>query len=295
MSIFAKTTSQTITVRSLTSADEGQILRLVDTAWRVNLRLSPFELKTNLRSMFGFVAEDKIGLRGFLIMEPRFPNLTFLVAVGLRDSWNVKSLLDVLLPDIEAETQRRKLSSLVYIGSASWLIEELWRRQFQTREWIVVLQRLGDKPLPAVPAPARIRPMQSGDLEALTRLDALTFDQIWQKSAHKFAEALAIGDSLMIAEMDGQAVGYEWCEVHPRHAHLNRLAVHPNYQGQGIGSQLLHRAISDSLAAGVQKITLNTQEHNHRSIALYQRFGFEMTSQQLPVLVKMLDGSRLKH
>ncbi|MEW5959537.1 MAG: GNAT family N-acetyltransferase, partial [Chloroflexota bacterium] len=112
--------------------------------------------------------------------------------------------------------------------------------------------------------------------------------QIWQKTVHKFSEALAMGDSLMLAEINGQVVGYEWCEIHPRQAHLNRLAVHPDYQGRGIGAQLLHRALSDVRARGVHKITLNTQEHNHRSIALYQRFGFELTGQRLPVLVKTL-------
>jgi ribosomal-protein-alanine N-acetyltransferase len=66
------------------------------------------------------------------------------------------------------------------------------------------------------------------------------------------------------------------------------LAIHPDYQGLGIGAQLLSRAISDALANGVTFITLNTQETNRRSRALYRRFGFVQTKQRVPVLWKDL-------
>ncbi|MCP3907878.1 MAG: GNAT family N-acetyltransferase, partial [Oceanicoccus sp.] len=45
---------------------------------------------------------------------------------------------------------------------------------------------------------------------------------------------------------------------------------------------------SDALAGGVNLITLNTQENNHRSRALYERFGFVDTKQRIPVLWKDL-------
>lgn len=286
---FFGSQKQTLNIRTITQADALPILRLVDSAWRVSLRLTPREFRTRLKTMTGFLAEDKVGLRGFLVIEPRPPDLAFLVAAGLRDTWSVKLFLDSLLPQIEYAAQLSDLSRLIYIGSAVWLIEGLWLRQFQTREWIVVLQRSRTDLPSAPPAPATLRSADPDQLESLSKLDALTFDQIWQKSTNRLVEGLAMGDSIMLAEIEGLLVGYEWCESHPQHAHLNRLAVHPDYQGQGIGAQLLHRAITDALSKGVRKITLNTQEHNHRSIALYQRFGFEMTDQRMPVLVKTLD------
>ncbi|WP_366057784.1 GNAT family N-acetyltransferase [Oceanicoccus sp.] len=42
------------------------------------------------------------------------------------------------------------------------------------------------------------------------------------------------------------------------------------------------------MAGGVNLITLNTQENNHRSRALYERFGFVDTKQRIPVLWKDL-------
>jgi ribosomal-protein-alanine N-acetyltransferase len=77
--------------------------------------------------------------------------------------------------------------------------------------------------------------------------------------------------------------------MYGRQAHLTRLAVHPDYQGQGLGAQLLYRAITDALGRGCSLITLNTQENNYRSQALYQRFGFVYTRQRIPVLWKTLE------
>jgi ribosomal protein S18 acetylase RimI-like enzyme len=91
-----------------------------------------------------------------------------------------------------------------------------------------------------------------------------------------------------VALVDNQIIAYEWCERHGQHAHLTRLAVHPDYQGRGIGAQLLYQAITDALARGANIITLNTQEHNYRSRALYERFGFVDTKKRMPVLWKDL-------
>jgi len=294
MSIFARK-KPAVTVRPFTQADADHLLQFIATGWQVSLRISPLELKTSFRTMFGFVAEDDRGGRGFAVLDPRPPELAVIVAAGLVDTWPVKLFLDLLLPAIETETRRRSLTSLVYVGSAWWLIEELRPRKFETMEWIVILERTTAEPPPPPPAPAKISALHSSDIGNLIRLDALAFDHIWHKSTNNFAEAIAQGHLLYGAELDGRLVGYAWCEIHPRHAHLNRLAVRPDYQGRGIGAQLLHWTITETLARGVAKITLNTQELNHRSIALYQRFGFAVTNQRMPVLIKPLTASGIKH
>jgi ribosomal-protein-alanine N-acetyltransferase len=287
MAIFA-TNRQATTVRTISQKDVKDILRMVDTAWRIYLRLSPQELRTKLRVMPGFVAEDRVGLRGFILMEPRHPGFAFLVAAGLRDTWSIKPYLDLMLPEIETVGRSYNLAGLAYIGNATWLIDELWQRDFHTQEWIVGLERCGVDPPPPPEMPAQLTGVGPDDLQTLITLDRVAFDQIWHKSTTNFDEALTRGDSLVAAKLQGQIVGYEWCEVHSQHAHLTRLAVHPDFQGRGIGGQLLYQAITEALQRGANRITLNTQESNYRSIALYQRFGFVMTKQRMPVLWKPL-------
>lgn len=59
------------------------------------------------------------------------------------------------------------------------------------------------------------------------------------------------------------------------HVRTIGLAVHPDYAGQGIGSQLL-RAVIDLADnwLNVTRLSLGVYSHNHRAIDLYERHGF---------------------
>ena len=276
------------TVRAIVASDVRRILRLVETAWRVYLRPSPLEFRTKLKQWPGVLAEDRVGLRGFMAIEPQPPHIAFLAAAGVRDTWHIEPYLDLLLPRIEGIAKTLNLSKLVYVGNTAWLIDELWRRGYETVEWMVTLERSGVELPPAPPSAARLRPVTPADLHPVKKLDAATFDEIWHRAIGDLADALGQHNSFVLAELDGQIAGYVWCELYANRAHLARLAVQPHCQGRGIGAQLLHRAIVDALAQGIQQISLNTQEQNARSLALYRRFGFAVTNRRMPLLRKNL-------
>ena len=292
--MFALTANKQATrVRVINQGDVRNILRLIDTSWRVHIRISPVELAAKIQVMPGFLVEDHVGLRGFIMIEAQRPNVALIIAAGLRDTWGIRPYLDLLAPEVEHAALAENLFTLVHIGGVSWLTEELWQRGFETREWVVAFERRRNGSLPLPPQqPAFIRSAHRKDLSAILALDGLAFDHIWRKSVGNFNAALASATSFSVAEMDHRVVGYAWCDMYRRHAHLTRLAVHPHYQGYGIGAQLLHQALSDVLAQGADLITLNTQESNNRSQALYERFGFVHNKQRMPVLWKDLALSR---
>ncbi|MFN8455550.1 MAG: GNAT family N-acetyltransferase [Anaerolineae bacterium] len=275
-------------VRMITPGDVRNVLRMIDSAWRIHVRMPPGELGVKMGRMPGVITEDRAGVRGFMVVEPQRPYAALIIAAGLRDTWSVEPYLDSVLPEIERVARAERLPALAHIGNVAWLIDELQERGFKVREWILAFERFGGDPPPQPPTPAWVRQAHYNDIPTIMALDGLAFNHIWRKSAGNFSEALANADSFALAEIDGQIAGYTWYERYNRHAHLTRLAVHPGYQGRGIGAQLLHYAISDALAAGVNMITLNTQENNERSRTLYERFGFVHTQQRMPVLWKEL-------
>ncbi len=279
---------ETTKVRAITPGDLRSITRLGETAWRMHLRVPPTELGAKIKALPGFLAEDRVGLRGFILVEPQRPEAALIIAAGLRDTWSVGPYLDLLLPVVEQAVLTENLPALAHIGNVTWLVDELQPRGFKVKEWVVAYERYGLEPPPAMPTPAWVRPAHSADMAAIKALDELAFSHIWRKSAGNFNEAMGRADAFAVAEMSGQIVGYQWYERYDRHAHLTRLAVHPDFQRQGIGAQLLHRAITDALASGVNLITLNTQENNTRSRMLYERFGFVFNQQRMPVLWKEL-------
>jgi ribosomal protein S18 acetylase RimI-like enzyme len=70
-------------------------------------------------------------------------------------------------------------------------------------------------------------------------------------------------------------------------AQLARLAVHPTYQGRGVGRALL----ADTIVYAAQefdRLVLNTQTTNHRSQKLYAGFGFRPIGLSVPVLAQLL-------
>lgn len=58
---------------------------------------------------------------------------------------------------------------------------------------------------------------------------------------------------------------------------LDNVAVHPAYQGRGLGKALLDRAEAEARAAGFDSIYLYTHELMTENIALYLRLGFVET------------------
>jgi ribosomal protein S18 acetylase RimI-like enzyme len=71
-------------------------------------------------------------------------------------------------------------------------------------------------------------------------------------------------------------------------AHLNRIAVDPLQQGQGIGAVLLKHALVSLWRQGVETVSLNTQRSNRRSRRLYDRFGFQASGDSATVWVLRL-------
>ncbi|MEA2697319.1 MAG: [ribosomal protein S18]-alanine N-acetyltransferase [Myxococcales bacterium] len=58
-------------------------------------------------------------------------------------------------------------------------------------------------------------------------------------------------------------------------AHLNLLAVAPDYRRQGLGRQLLDWLTATAIEAGVFRINLELRTHNEGARAFYKDLGFD--------------------
>lgn len=99
------------------------------------------------------------------------------------------------------------------------------------------------------------------------------------RTAAKVAELSSGRGCFLVAETQGQLVAHGVLEPLGleviRHVVQLTLAVHPGWQGQGVGSALLERLIEWARAApAVEKIELRVRHTNTRALALYARLGF---------------------
>lgn len=93
------------------------------------------------------------------------------------------------------------------------------------------------------------------------------------------------GRKLWVAKQNGQVVGtvttVEENEVH----WVTALAVHPQYQGQGIGIALLSFSKDYASQRSAKFVMLDVEIENRKALAVYEKAGF-MKAQQLDYYVK---------
>jgi ribosomal-protein-alanine N-acetyltransferase len=140
-----------------------------------------------------------------------------------------------------------------------------------------------------------LRAAELADVPPLAALDAETFIPLWHFGRLDLMELLLRGQLFVAtrrAEGGEQLVGYAALLPSKAHeAHLARLAVHPAWQGQGIGRLLLDHAKLVAAAGGAMTLALNTQRTNTRSQRLYRAAGFVETGLVLPVYLRYIPAA----
>ncbi|MBC7257570.1 MAG: GNAT family N-acetyltransferase, partial [Chloroflexi bacterium] len=59
-----------------------------------------------------------------------------------------------------------------------------------------------------------------------------------------------------------------------RGAQILSIAVHPNFQGQGLGRRLMQAALGYLRSAGARQVKLEVRPQNSPALRLYERIGF---------------------
>lgn len=179
---------------------------------------------------------------------------------------------------------------LTALTRESWLANPLAAQGFRVVDHLCFYQRTR-RSLPAPAQIAQTRGLRPDDIPALTALDRAAFSPLWRMDDRGLAE-LCLNSRVQVAEIEGQMAGYAALSLHraedrydDNEAQLARLAVHPDFQGLGIGRQLLGESIAHAHAQECYRILLNTPESNPASRALYASFHFRRQGARMPVLV----------
>ena len=224
-------------------------------------------------------------LLGFILCTLYQSRRALLRGVGLVDDWPMRAYLEALLPPTLDKLGSQEVTSLVYIGNDRWLTDPLLRDwDFSIQNSVVAYAKKGLSIPTRGNRQARVRPAHHGDFPALVALDEAAFDPLWCNESQTFAHALENLPYFVVAELAGQIVGYLFSSLQGDRGHLNRVAVHPDYQGHGIGARLLAEAIEFFRREKVKVITLNTQKDNAASQRLYRHFDFRPMGEEALVL-----------
>jgi ribosomal-protein-alanine N-acetyltransferase len=123
-------------------------------------------------------------------------------------------------------------------------------------------------------------------------VDGLAFDRFWRFDAAGLADARTATPQarFRVATIDGRLVGYHVTGRAGALGYLQRLAVHPDHHGRGIGTALVGDSLDWCRTKGCASVLVNTQEGNRRALSLYEHLGFRPEPSGLAVLELALDG-----
>lgn len=197
-------------------------------------------------------------------------------------AWGI--LFERALSQIQSDPRRPVIASLAL---QEWYGNLISGAGFNHHQDIIVLTY--EDSVPASPQPLsgfEIRAMQPEDLTEVTRVDNASFEPIWRMSSADLQLAFERSTHKSVAILDGQICGYQMSSLSGFSAHLARLAILPVFQHRGLGWRLLHSVLDHIInRTGTWSVTLNTQDNNTSSLALYRRAGFHLTGEHFPVYV----------
>lgn len=128
------------------------------------------------------------------------------------------------------------------------------------------------------PAPSHlVVETEAGDLTDLLAIDAAAFSQFWRFDRLGLEEALsATGRSsvIIIRDSNGKPTGFAIVGFGTAISYLQRVAVHPDWQGEGMGRSLVRVAARKAREAGARVMLLNTQIDNEPAMRLYESEGY---------------------
>jgi len=159
--------------------------------------------------------------------------------------------------------------------------------------------------------PLRSRRLWVRDRPAAAAVDLAAFTNLWAidlagidetcsaTPSHRARAIQAISIPDPADEMDDTAggladgadglAGYAITGRADHHGYLQRLAVHPEHQGHGVGLSLTLDSLMWMQRRRLTRAVVNTHTDNEVALGVYQRVGFRILPQGLSVLVRRLD------
>lgn len=119
--------------------------------------------------------------------------------------------------------------------------------------------------------------MTADDVPSVFALEKALFPtDAWPEGM--FHEELRLGKTrqyLAAEDATGQIIAYAGLMAVAPIADVQTIAVVPEREGQGIGTQLLTMLVAEARERRMQDLMLEVRSDNPRAQALYKRFGFE--------------------
>lgn len=234
------------------------------------------------------IAMDENEIIACLSMPNEVENVAWIRLFACSSLYSKEKIWD-LLYDAVIQKFDGKVNNIFVLGIHNWFVELLKRRSFSLLQNIIVLEWY-QKPIHDLNVIDNllIHHVDLDDLSSIVTLDKKCFSPIWQLPFQSMKEAYFQAGYFTKAVLNGKIIGYQLCTESSSSAHLARLAVDPEFQGKNFGKALVQDLLHHYRSSGINQVTVNTQDDNLSSQALYRKLGFQVIEEKYPVLNREL-------
>ncbi|MFZ4827319.1 MAG: GNAT family N-acetyltransferase [Phototrophicaceae bacterium] len=212
--------------------------------------------------------------------------LRFMVA---SDDYKPHTALKHIFQYIAQQESQHGLHSIFSLITRDWLHVPMSQWGFSEVEEIVTLERRHSLVADPQPHPdLQLSPISLDRLEDVYEVDQHAFEAPWHMQQREIRMAIRTSHYNRILYIDRHPVGYQFTTLNSSTSHLARLAVHPQWQGYGIGAGLLQDMLYYFQRRKIYASTVNTQQSNERSLRLYTRYAYQPNGYNLPVWMATL-------
>ena len=272
-------------IRPALPSDKGRIANLMHFEVRVHRNLdwkSPLDW---IGSYPFLVLEKNHRIYAALACPPDPPDVAWIRLFAVHGAMSEIEAWRNLWSEAYLElVSMESVRTAVVLPMHGWFRNLLETEGFQNTHNVVMLNWDGSSvPPPRHKVDYSIRPLNFDDLIAVERVDREAFLPLWRNSLDSLTVAFRQASFAMVAEYEGEIIGYQISTATSMGGHLARLAVLPAYQRRGVGYLLLQDVLARFKDRGTSKVTVNTQGENEASLNLYNSAGFQLTGEVFPV------------
>ena len=139
----------------------------------------------------------------------------------------------------------------------------------------------------------KLEHLKAEQLKQVIELDNLCLGGLWTLAGYQ-RELASTNSSLLVISIPAMladncqnsgaktekivGIGCLWAIL--EEAHITILAIHPDYQGQGLGQLLLCNLLRDAVGRKLERATLEVRPSNQVALSVYQKFGFKIAGRR---------------
>jgi ribosomal protein S18 acetylase RimI-like enzyme len=267
------------TVRIAQPTDRPMVADLLDRAVRQHGTHAVEDQMSLLSSSLSSLAVDGERSVGFFGLRERASadgeHWADLALIAISANWEPDKGVRALLAHSLPALGRRGVTGVVCLTAEPWLQDALRAAGFGQVDRVITYVR-NNRPVSAYTPVAMLRAARSADAATVLRLNAAAFAPIWRYDEATTLSWLLTAEHPVLADDGGQAVAFALTGKASAdgYAQLIRLGTHPEWQGRGIGRQLVIDAINFGHRTGALGVALNTQYSNVGARHLYESLGF---------------------